>query len=399
MTNVGQASSDRMLGDLGPRLVNAGLAIGVVGLVASLGLGFMAGWDRFYESWLVAFCYFLSLGVGALFFLVAQHLTGATWSVVVRRLAETTAANLPFLIVFFIPIALGLTSLFEWASPAQVQGDHLLQGKAPYLNVPFFYIRWALYFLFWAVSTRFLFQASVRQDETGDVELTRKMEGRSAPITLGFALSTTFAAVDLLMSLSPRWYSTMFGVYFFAGSVVGFMAFLSLGVVRLQAMGRLRQVVTAEHYHDLGKLLFAFIVFWAYIGFSQYMLIWYANIPEETIWVRDRISGQWANIGWLLFLGHFLVPFFGIISRTVKKTPALLGFWAGWMLIMHWVDLYWVIMASRHPLKLPLHLLDLTTMMAVGGFFVAMAIGRLRTKSLVPLKDPRLGDSLAFENA
>lgn len=385
------------LGELGPKWVRLFGVLGVLGVIASVGLGFVGGFDRFYESWLVSFCYFLSISLGALFFILIQHLTGATWSVVVRRFAESAAANLPLFVLFFIPILIGLPSLYEWARP-EAAGDALLRHKAPYLNLTFFLIRWVIFFALWTWISRFFFVNSVKQDESGDLALTRKMEVRAAPATIAFAVTTSFACIDLLMALSPKWYSTIFGVYFFSGAALAWMAFLSLTVLRLQGAGLLRRTITAEHYHDLGKLMFAFTVFWAYIGFSQYMLIWYANIPEETIWFRERITGGWAVLSWLQLFGHFLIPFFGLISRTAKKTPGSLAFWAIWMLVMHWCDHYWLVMPGKHPGSIPFHLLDLTTFVGIGGLWVALFFHRLRDTSLVPARDPRLGDSLAFEN-
>jgi len=385
------------LGDLGGKISRIGLGVGVVGLVASAGLGVMAGWDRFFQAWHVSFCYMLALSLGALFFVLIQHLTGATWSVMVRRPAEVMAANLPLLALFFIPIVLGSKSLFPWARPEVMAANAALQGKAPYLNMTFFLARWVGFFLVWRLITRFFLGASTAQDKSGDFSLTIKMERVAAPSIIAFALSLSFGAIDLLMSLTPMWYSTIFGVYYFAGAALTFFSFLAISVLYLQRNGRLLSV-TPEHFHDLGKLMFAFVIFWAYIGFSQYMLIWYANIPEETTWFRDRWAGEWKAWSILLIFGHFILPFAGLISRTSKKTGAILGFWAIWMLLMEWVDIYWLAMPSKSAGKVPLHLLDLTTLLGMGGILVGVAAQRLSGHSLVPERDPRLPDSLTFEN-
>jgi hypothetical protein len=396
MSNLGAS-----LGALGPRLVRAGLATGVIMLVASVALAFLApgGMDRMLHSYLVAFAFFLSISLGALFFVVLQHLVRAGWSVVVRRVAEALAMNLPLLALFAVPILLGVRGLYEWADPRAVAGDALLQGKQPYLNVPFFAARLAVYFAVWSFLARYFWARSTTQDRTGDMRLSLQMERTSAIGMVLFALTANYAAVDLLMSLDPHWSSTIFGVYFFSGGVVGFFALLSMLAALLQRSGRLGGAVTDEHYHDLGKLVFAFTVFWAYIAFSQYMLIWYANIPEETEWYLRRQTGQWTGVSLLLLFGHFVLPLVYLLPRFVKRRPKLFGPIAAWVLLMHYVDIYWIVMPQISPGRVPLHLLDLTCPLGIGGIMLAATAHRLRQRSLVPLRDPRLAESLAFENA
>jgi hypothetical protein len=224
------------------------------------------------------------------------------------------------------------------------------------------------------------------------------MQKVAAPSMFLFAITTTFSAFDLLMSLEPSWYSTIFGVYFFSGSVLGFLALLPITSLLLQRSGRLVGVISTEHYHDMGKLLFAFVVFWTYIAFSQYMLYWYANIPEETVWFLKRQTGEWTTFSWFLLLGHFLVPFLALISRTPKRRPWVLSLGAGWLLLMHWADLYYLAMPRLSAETIPFHALDLTTFLAVGGFWVGVFAMRMRQHSLIPERDPRLPESLAFEN-
>jgi hypothetical protein len=225
------------------------------------------------------------------------------------------------------------------------------------------------------------------------------MERRSALAMLGFALTLTFASFDLLMSLDAHWFSTIFGVYIFAGSVVSFFALLTVVVFATQRAGLLRLAVTVEHYHDLGKLIFAFTVFWAYIAFSQYMLIWYASLPEETEWLLRRQSNGWGWVGLLLLLGHFVAPFVALLSRAPKRRPPLVAIAAAWMLAMHWVDMYWVVIPEASPLQAWPQLLDATTLLGLGGVVVAAAVYLMRDRSLIPERDPRLAESLMFENA
>ncbi len=395
--NIDPSDLGTDLGRLAPAIARAGSIAGILGLGASAGLALTGGgMARALQSYLVAFAFFLSLSLGALFFVLLQHLTRAGWSVVVRRLAESIAGNLPLLAVLFIPILLGLREIYPWAGGSAT--DPGIAAKLKYLNLPFFAVRWGVFFLVWIILARYFWSRSTTQDRTGEVDLTRRMESASAPGMLLFALTLNFAAFDLLMSVDPSWYSTIFGVYYFAGSFLGFLALFSIATPLLQRSGRLRGV-TDEHYHDLGKLVFGFTIFWAYIAFSQYMLIWYSNIPEETRFYLIRQQHGWTAVSLLLLFGQFVLPFLYLLPRFVKRRPKLFGPMAAWVLFMHYVDVYWLVMPAVSPNRVPVHLLDLTTAIGIGGLFVAGTAWRLRRTSLVPLRDPRLSESLAFENA
>ena len=396
-----RALDNRQFGDLGKRAFAVSLSVGVLGILASLAIALLGGegFGRFLQSYLVNFAFLLSLSLGALFFVLIQHLTGATWGVVIRRLGEAVAANLPLMAVFVIPILVGAGQLYPWANAEHVAHEPLLQGKQAYLNTTFFYIRVAIYFILWSWLSLWYYKRSTAQDVSGDVNETHRMQRLAGPATLIFGLTSTFASFDLLMSLDPHWFSTIFGVYYFAGSVVSFHALMALSVYWLQKQGRLETSVTREHFHDLGKMVFAFIVFWAYIGFSQYMLIWYSNIPEETVWYLRRQTGQWTWVTVTLLFGHFFLPFFGLISRFPKRQMLLLVPGALWVLAMHWVDIYWLAMPEFSPDAIPVHALDFTLLIGLSGLWTAGVIERLRKTSLIPEKDPRLEESLAFENA
>lgn len=395
------AKEKRHLGELAPMVIKVAVAIGMLGIAGTAWLAYGAhdGGEHFYRSYLVAFVYFLSLSLGALFFVVLQHLTHSGWSVVLRRMAEAVAANLPVLAVLAIPILFGLHHLYHWSDPEVVAGDHLLQGKAGYLNVRFFLIRMVMYFAVWAGLSRFYFRSSLRQDETGDPALTLKMERLSGPAIVLYAVTQTFASFDLLMSLDAHWFSTIYGVYFFAGSILGFFAMLPIIFYLLQRSGRLTHSVTTEHFHDMGKLAFAFTVFWAYIAFSQFMLIWYANMPEETGWYLRRQQGQWAWVSLALLFGHFVIPFLALISRYPKRRRGMIVIPTVWILLMHWLDIYWLVMPEVSQARVPFSMLDLTCFLAVGGILVAAAAHRMRRRALVCEKDPRVAESLRFENA
>jgi hypothetical protein len=352
---------------------------------------------------LVAFCFFLSISLGALFFVALQHACRAGWSVSVRRVAEILATNALVMAVLFLPILVplvfGSTSLYEWTDASIVQGDEVLEGKRPYLNVPFFALRAILFFGVWGGLSWFFWRRSLQQDGSGDPELTLRMERISYPALLLFAITITFASFDWLMSLTPHWFSTIFGVYYFGGAVVGFLSVTILALLALQGSGRLSSTVNTEHYHELGKLLFGFVIFWGYIAFSQYMLIWYANIPEETMWYLPRQQGPWITVSLLLLVGHLFVPFFGLMSRHVKRNRAMLGFWAGWLLVLHWLDVYYLVMPEVESEGLPLGLIDLGCVVGVGLLYLAGALVIAGQRALIPLRDPRLGESLGFENS
>ncbi len=284
-------------------------------------------------------------------------------------------------------------------------GDHLIEHRSPYLNTWFFVIRWLVYLAIWTAIARFYFNTSVKQDETADPHLTLKMQWWSYLSIAGFALTTTFAAIDLLMSLDAVFYSTIFGVHFFAGSMIGSLSLLALTLMMIQRFGgRLRESVTTEHYHDIGKLLKGFTLFWAYVSFSQYMLLWYGAIPEEVIWWEAHgastavgKSNAWTPVLLLLLICHFVIPFLGLMSRHVKRSRAALAFWCSWLFVWHIIDLWWLVM----PQLSSVHLLWVVELLTVAGMLAILASVVLRRGSqvsLLPYGDPRLGESLNFEN-
>jgi hypothetical protein len=377
-------------------------AIGAVGALlgaAACAILGAANPKQFLFSWLVSFLFFLSLALGGLFFVLIQYAAQGGWGIVVRRIGETIFATLPVMAALFIPLLLGLRDLYAWAAPGAVEHDALLRWKSPYLNVPFFLIRAVIYFGAWCFIALLYYRGSRSQDVTGDPAVTARLRRLAGPAIIVLALTQSFASIDWIMSLTPHWYSTMFGVYFFAGSFVGFIALLSVVAAAMRRAGLLDTVISAEHLHDIGKLLFAFTAFWAYIAFSQFFLIWYANLPEEAIWYRARLVGSWKAISLLIMAGHFAIPFFYLMGRAVKRRGSTLAVGGAWLLAMHYVDLYWQVMPTLHPEGVRPSALDLAAFIAVGGCFVAAASWLMRRQALVPLRDPRLAESLAFENA
>jgi hypothetical protein len=379
------------------RLPMIGGVAAVLGIVACAALG-MGNPKQFYFSWLVSFLFFLSLALGALFFVLIQYASQGGWGIVLRRIGETTFCTLPVLAVLFIPVLFGLHDLYEWTVPGATDHDAVLRWKAPFLNVPFFLTRAALYFAIWSFIALTYFRGSRGQDVTGDPATSARLRRFAGPAIIVLALTSTFASIDWIMSLTPHWYSTMFGVYFFAGSFVGFIALLSVVAVAMRGAGLLDAVISTEHLHDVGKFLFAFTAFWAYIAFSQFFLMWYANLPEETIWYKARIEGSWLPVSLFLMAGHFGIPFLYLMGRTVKRKGATLAVGGAWILAMHFVDIYWQVMPTLHPEGFSPSPLDVAAFLAVGGCFVAAAGWLIRRQALVPLRDPRLSESLAFEN-
>jgi hypothetical protein len=380
------------------RIPVIGAACAVLGAVGCAILG-AANPKQFFFSWLVSFLFFLSLALGALFFVLIQWATQGGWGIVVRRIGETVFVTIPVMAALFVPLLFGLQDVYSWTVPGAAEHDALLQWKAPYLNVPFFLIRAAIFFGCWSFIAVLYYRLSRGQDATGDPKVSARLRALAGPAIIVLAITQTFASIDWIVSLTPHWYSTMFGVYFFAGSFVGFIALLSVIAAAMRGAGLLETVISAEHLHDIGKFLFAFTAFWAYIGFSQFFLIWYANLPEESIWFKARLEGSWEFVSLLLMAGHFGAPFFYLMGRAVKRKGWTLAVGGTWVLAMHFVDLYWQVMPTLHPEGVRPSALDVAALLAVGGCFVAVTGWLMRRQALVPLRDPRLAESLAFENA
>jgi hypothetical protein len=399
MRTIDISAERRFLDDLAPRLLPICSGVAAAGFGIALVMAGMTGtWDHLLETYLVSFAFFLSLSLGGLFFVMLQHVTRAGWSVAVRRLAEGVASNVLLMAVLILPVLAWMHRLYPWTHAGEVAADPVLAGKAGYLNPTFFVLRFVLYFGAWILLARYFHGRSTAQDRSGDPDLTVRMERRSAPGLVLFAVTVDFAAFDLLMSLDPRWFSTIFGVYYFSAAAVGFLAFLPCLLVAVQERGGLTRLVTVEHYHDVGKLLFAFIVFWAYIAFSQYLLIWYGNLPEETVWYLRRQTGSWTWISLTLLFGHFVVPFLVLVSRFVKRRPRLLAIAGAYMLLMCWIDIYWLVIPEFSPGVVRFGALDVLCFLGMAGAWLGGLALQLRRPSLIPERDPRLDESLAFHN-
>ncbi len=379
------------------KLVSAATALLAVGIALSI-LAAVVDRRRFAFSYLTGFVWLATVGLGALFFVLIQHLTRAGWSVIPRRQLEWLTGLLPASAALFLPVAFFAHDLYHhWMGP-EARADVLIQKKAAYLNPTFFFVRAGVFLAAWSALSLWFWRTSREQDETGDKDLTLRMAARSAPAIIVLGVTLTFAAFDWLMSLDPHWYSTIYGVYVFAGSAVSSLAALALLTLSLERKGLLEGITTVEHRHDIGKLLFGFNVFWAYIGFSQYLIIWYGNIPEETVYFRERWEGPWKVVSLVLVFGHFVVPFVALISRTAKRSRLVLGAAAALILVMHYVDIYWLVMPTLGEHGAQPSWVDLAGLLGPLGAGLLVIARRAAAGPLYPVRDPRLAESLKFLN-
>lgn len=352
---------------------------------------------QFAFSYLFGYFFFLTICMGGLFWVLVHHAVDAEWSVVVRRQMENMGSLLIVMAILFIPFVFVAPELWKWMTPKYAD-DPLLLEKQAYLNEPFFWLRAGFYFVFFVVCSTLLRSFSIAQDKEGSPRFTVFNRRTTFASGLLFAVCLTFAAVDWLMGLDFHWYSTMWGVYIFAGTALSSMCVLVLIITALRGAGYFEGVISLEHYHIMGKLMLSFTIFWAYIAFSQYMLIWYANIPEATVYFLLRNTGSWWYLQILLVVGHFFVPFLLLLPNFGKKSPAVLCGIAIWLLLMHLVDLYVIVLPVLHQNGIQLSYLDIFAVLAIGCTLAAVYLKRIGDASLFPTKDPRLPESIALKN-
>jgi hypothetical protein len=365
----------------------------VIGL-ATFAVGLLTEPTRTWVSYLTSFWFFLSLGMGGLFFTAIQHVTNSQWSTTVRRYSEALTSFLPWAALLGLLLVFGGSKyLYIWLDPEVVAGDALIQKKVGYLNQGFFIVRALGFFGLWLLFRQWIVSKSLKQDQTGDSSLTAAAVKPSVIFLMVFAITYSLFSVDLLMSLDPHWYSTMFGVYCFAGLFQSSLAMIILITVWLMKRGALRGYVNENHLHDLGKLLFAFTVFYAYIGFSQFMLIWYANLPEETLFFKMRSVGAWWNISMLLLVMKFVVPFLVLLPRGNKRNPKVLVPAAILLLVMQYVDNYWLIYPNFNEGMAAFSIWEIGIFLGMLGGFLLCIYRFLSKYSVVPVGDPRLEES------
>jgi hypothetical protein len=381
------------------RFSGLSVLLGVIAFVALALCGAGAAIDpkQLSFSWLFAFAFFFTLCAGCFFWTIVHYATDAEWTVVVRRQLENLAVLLGVIAVFFIPILLLRHHLFDWMNIPPGK-EETLDSKRAYLNLNFFVLRAIVFLGFFIIASQLLRRFSVRQDKDGNPRFTislRKLSFFSLPM---FALCLTFGAYDWLLGLNWRWFSTMFGVYIFAGAAGSSMSLLVLVISALRSAGYLKNVVTMEHYHIMGKWMFAFCVFWAYIGFGQYMLIWYANMPEETQYFLTRNTESWWYLSMLLVIGRFFGPFAILLLRSIKKHPTQLCYVAVWVLLMQMLDMYIVVSPSLHGTGVHVSIWDFVALIGMGATLAFVYLRLVGKSSLFPVRDPRIIESLRLVN-
>lgn len=363
---------------------------------AALLLGWYGNHDRAFQSYLWAFCFGTFVALTAAFFTFIQYLTGSAWSVTVRRFMENIMVCVVPGVFLFIPVCLGLHSIYEWSHTDVVMQDTLLQAKKGFLNENGFRIRGGILFLLWSIFALGVWSQSAKQDTTRSIEQMKNASRWAAPGMLVIMLGGCLAAFDWIMSLDPHWYSTIFGLYVLSGAAVAMMAIVTLVAMGFRNAGMLRNTITDEHFHDLGKWMFALSVFWAYIAASQWLLIWYANIPEETIWYQHRMHGSWEWFSLALPVGRFMVPFALLVGRAAKRSQTTLRIAAWWSIGMELVDLYWMIMPNFHKHGAEPSWIDLAALAAVVSSYGLFFWSRFRRHSMVVEGDMRFEQGLHF---
>jgi hypothetical protein len=374
------------------------LIVGLAGLAASA-VGAVLNIDQFVHSWLIGFLFCLGLTLGSMALLMLQHLSGGQWGLVSRRVFEAATRTLPIVALFFIPVLLRLPVLFEWARPEAVD-NAVIQAKAGYLNPGFFIVRAILYFAFWMLLMVLLNRWSAEQDRGEAVTPADSVRFRtvSAPGLLFLVLSVTFASVDWIMSLDPEWFSTIFGLLTISGWGLTSFALTIVVLAKIQGSGGTTDILKPRHFHDLGKLMLAFVMLWAYLSFSQFLIIWSGNLPEEIPWYVKRTTGSWGYVAIALVIGHFALPFVLLLSQDLKKRGKLLSRVAIFIICMRLVDLIWLVEPEFRPgTGFPIHWLDITLPAGLLGIWLFLFIRNLRSRALLPVNDPYFKEAFAHE--
>lgn len=382
----------------GDRLLRWSFALAVLG-AAGLVIGAFLDPRQLFLAYLTAYAFAVSIAGGALIFLMIGHAMNAGWPVVVRRLTETIVATLPLLALLFVPLLFGLHTLYPWTRPETLSDEvtrHIVLARRPYHDLPFFLVRSAIYLGVWAVIGTLLRRWSLARDADPLADVNGRMRALSAGALPAVAVTLSFASFDWLMSLTPGWFSTMYPVYWFAGGFVAALALLVLLTFAAQERGYLPDVSLA-HYHALGRMLLAFVVFWAYAAYFQFFLIWIANRPDEVGFFADRAQGPWIVVTVVLVLAQFVAPFFALLSYRLKHRPQQLAFVAAWILVAHYLDVHWLVMPAARP-RVPFHWLDLAALLAVGGACTAFSVSRLRGRAMLPIHDPALSRAIRYQS-
>lgn len=381
--------------ELPSKINTIGMVLLVLGLLAAV-LAFFVDRTRSSYNLLLNFMFIISIGLGSLFLVALEYVAGAVWSTPFRRVSEFLSALLYLVPIIAIPLFFNMHDLFHWSHQEAMETDRLLQEKSPFLNTSFFIIRGVVVFVIWLLFYFFITKNSKSQDENGRQELTRRNIKLSAVFMPVFAFTISLAAIDWIMSLEAHWFSTIFGVYYFSGTVLAALASATIIIVLLKENNYLPAGLVSDHYYSLGALLFAFTNFWAYIAFSQYLLIWYANLPEETFWFAQRWEGSWQIISLGIILVHFVIPYAGLLSQSSKMNPKRLFIMSSWILFAHYYDLYWLIMPNYNKSGLVFGWIEIAFVIATIGVIILLFRYKMRNNNLVPVGDPKLKRAMDF---
>lgn len=370
------------------RFQRTAAAVGVLGFVLLI-VGFFLNHGQFFRSYLIGFTLWTGISVGSLALLMLQHLTGGGWGFVIRRVLEASTRVLPLMALLFIPIILGNHSIYPWTDHAIVEHHPVVKMKLGYLNVPFFVVRAVVYFAVWMLLMFLLNKWSLVQDRTGDNKIHKRMRVLSGPGMVLVIFTVTFASTDWYMSLEPEWFSTIYGFIFVAAWALSALAFTIAVTATLQKGEPMKNIVAPLHFHDLGKLLLALVMLWSYFAFSQFLITWSGNLPEEITWYTKRIHGVWGGIALTLVFLHFAAPFLFLLSRSVKRNPRKLVVIACLVLFMRYVDLLWMLKPSFVGEHFSLSWMDLVAPIGFGGIWLAVFAWQLSKRSLIPINDPQ----------
>lgn len=376
------------------RVRNIALGVGVVFTLLMI-VGALFDRPHFFHGYLVGYIFWVGISVGSLALLMLQHLTGGAWGLVIRRVLEASTRTLPLMVLLFVPIVIGLNHIYPWTDPAVMGRTEALQKKAAaYLNPSFFIVRAAIYFAIWSALAMFLNWLSLQQDRAAGRKVKKKMQMVSGPGLGLLILSVTFASVDWVMSLDPAWYSTIYGLIFVASWSLSALAFTTLVMTWLSARAPMNTVVQRSHYHDWGNLTLALVMLWTYFAFSQYLIIWSANLPEETTWYVARASGGWGKIALIIVILQFAFPFMTLLSRAAKKSAPKLAMLAGLILLMRILDAIWLVEPTYSHGHFVFNWMDFVAPVAIGGLWIGTFAWQLQKRPLLPINDPQLEQAL-----
>jgi hypothetical protein len=381
------------------RLQKTALGAAAAGIVLCVVFGIFSP-GQFFQSYLFAFVFWIMVPVGCLGILMMHHLTGGWWGYPIRRLLEAASRTFALMAVLFLPLLFGLSRLYPWARPEEVNADPILRYKRPYMNPGFFLGRTIAYFLIWFVLAFLVNRWSERQDRTADPALAGRMEFMSGPGLILWGLAVTYASVDWVMSIESHWFSTIYGMIFMVVAALAAICFVVFVLRMLSDDPPLKDCVTPAQYNDLGNLMLAFVMLWAYLAFSQFLIIWQGNLTDEIPWYRIRAYGGWAVVALVLIVLHFAVPFVLLLQRPLKRRLNRLSLIAAGVFLLSMLDVYWLVIPGfRDQQNGPhLHALNFFALVAIGGLWVAAFLWQLRRWPLLPLHDPRFEGALEHES-